>query len=92
MAPVTKRSGKSYLVVRRRAVNAQLHNAIYHWARVASQHDAVSKAKYKALRARGHRHARALRGVADQLLNVACVMLKNQMIFDPEYPRYELVA
>ena len=91
-APVTKRSGKLYLVVRRRAVNPWLQQAIYHWARTAVQHDPVSKAKYTALRTRGHRHARALRSVADRLLKVACVMLKNQQLFDHNYLKHELAA
>ena len=58
----------------------------------AVQHDPVSKAKYAALRARGHRHARALRSVADRLLKVTCVMLKNQQLFDHNYLKHELAA
>lgn len=83
VAPVTKRSGKSCIVVRRYACHGRLANAMYHWARVAVQHDARSRAKYAALRQRGHSHARALRSVADRLLNVACAMLKTGTIFDP---------
>ena len=56
---------------------------MYHWARIAVQHDAASKAKYAALRGRGHSHGRALRSVADRLLNVACAMLKAGTLFDP---------
>ena len=92
VAPVTKRSGKFQVVIRRRSVNMQLQNAIYHWARIACQHDTVSKTKYAALRDKGHRHARALRCVADRLLKVTCVMLENQTIFDPDYPTYKLAA
>jgi transposase len=83
VAPVTKRSGKSCIVVRRQACHDRLANAMYHWARVAVQHDARSRAKYAALRARGHSHGRALRSVADRLLNVACAMLKTGTIFNP---------
>lgn len=83
VAPVTKRSGKSCIVVRRQACHARLANAMYHWARVAAQHDARSRAKYAALRARGHSHGRALRSVADRLLNVACAMLKTGTTFNP---------
>lgn len=83
-APVTKRSGKSCTVVRRYACHPRLANAMYHWARVATQHDATSKAKYAALRSRGHSHGRALRSVADRLLNVACAMLKGGKIFNPD--------
>ena len=82
-APVTRRSGKTLIVVRRLAAHNRLQNAVYHWAAVAVQHDPVSKAKYAALRARGHKHARALRSVADRLLAVACAMLENQTTFDP---------
>ncbi|WP_164924725.1 transposase [Sinorhizobium fredii] len=39
VAPVTKRSGKSCIVVRRQACHDRLANAMYHWARVAVQHD-----------------------------------------------------
>ena len=87
VAPVTRRSGKSVIVVRRLAAHNRLQHAVYHWARVAIQHDAISKAKYAALRARGHRHARALRSVADRLLRVACVMLENGTLFDPGLKR-----
>jgi transposase len=81
-APVTKRSGKSCSVTRRYAHHSRLANAVYHWARTAAQHDAVSRAKYAALRARGHSHGRALRSVADRLLNVACSMLKTGTTFN----------
>ena len=84
VAPVTKRSGKSLNVVRRLAAHNRLRCAMHHWAAVAVQHDAVSKAKYTALRARGHGHARSLRSVADRLLAVACAMLQNRTMFDPE--------
>ena len=77
MAPVTRRAGKSLFVTRRLAAHNRLRDAAFHWARVAAQRDPVSHDKYQALRARGHSHshARALRSVADRLLNVACAML-----------------
>jgi len=83
VAPVTRRSGKSCTVSRRYAHHSRLANAVYHWARTASQHDATSRAKYVALRARGHTHGRALRSVADRLLNVACSMLRSGSTFNP---------
>ena len=83
VAPITKRSGKSLIVIRRLACHPRLRNAVYHWARVAVQYDDKSRAKYDALRARGHSHGRALRSVADRLLAVACAMLKNGTLFDP---------
>ena len=46
--------------------------------------EAKSRARYKALRERGHGHARALRTVADRLLYVACAMLRRGEVFDKE--------
>jgi transposase len=83
VAPVTKRSGKSCIVVRRQACQNRLANALYHWARVAMQHDLRCRAKYAELRQRGHSHGRALRQVGDRLLNVACAMLKSGTTFNP---------
>jgi transposase len=86
VAPVTKQSGKSRTVVRRYACHARLANATYHWARIAIQHDPKSRAKYAALRSRGHSHGRALRSVADRLLNVACAMLRAGTLFRKASP------
>lgn len=83
VAPVTKRSGKSCIVVRRQACHDRLANAMYHWARVAVQRDIKSRTKYAALRSRGHSHGRSLRSVADRLLNVACAMLRAGATFKP---------
>jgi transposase len=85
VAPVTKRSGKSCVVVMRYAAQARLRQAMFHWARVAVQHDPKSRARYEALRARGHSYGRTLRGVADRLLGVACVLLQRQALFDPDH-------
>jgi transposase len=82
-APVTRRSGKSCIVTQRRACNRRLRNAVFNWGAVAVQHDPISKAKYEALRARGHGHARALRSVVDRLLYVACAMLEKGTLFEP---------
>jgi transposase len=81
VAPVTRRSGKSLIVLRRLACNNRLRNAVYHWARVAIQHDPTSRQRYAALRHRGHSHGRALRSVGDRLLYVLCTLLERQMFF-----------
>jgi len=83
VAPVTKRSGKSHVVTMRYAAHVRLRRAVYHWARVAAQHDHRSRTRYAALRRRGHSHGRAIRGVADRLLALACVLLQRQALFDP---------
>ena len=77
VAPVTKRSGKSRIVLMRQATHVRLRNAVYHWARADVQHDPRSQAKYAALRARGHSYGRALRGVGDRRLGVACGLIQR---------------
>ena len=92
VAPVTRRSGKTCVVVRRYARNKRLEHALYHWARVATQHDACSRQRYGALRRRGHSHGRALRTVADRLLSVACTLLEQQTLLDPAYQVLDAAA
>jgi len=87
VAPVTRRSGKTCIVVRRHACNNRLRTALYHWARVAMQHDPVSARRYKQLRSCGHTHARALRGVGDRLLQLLCTLLERQTLFDLNHRR-----
>lgn len=85
VAPVTKRSGKTCIVVMRYAAQVRLRQAVFHWARVAILHDPKSRSRYDALRGRGHSYGRALRGVADRLLGLACVLLQRQMMFNPDH-------
>ena len=86
-APVTKQSGKSRYVIRRRAASRRLAGAVYHLARVAVLHDPVSRSRYKSLRARGLGHARSLRTVGDRLLLVCCSLLKKGELFDKEFKK-----
>lgn len=85
VAPVTRQTGKNKkgLVSMRRAANPWLREAAYHWARVATQHDQATRAQYAALRARGHGHPRALRGVADRNMRLAIAMLRDGTLYDP---------
>lgn len=92
VAPVTRRSGKSCIVIRRHACNGRLQKAVYHWARVAIQHDPTSRRQYAALRQRGHSHGRALRSVGDRLLSVLSTLLQRQVLFDPDYKTAQLAA
>jgi transposase len=85
VAPVTKRSGKTCIVVMRYAAQARLRQAVFHWARVAVMHDPTSRSRYEALRARGHSYGRALRSVADRLLGVTCVLLRRRTLFNPNH-------
>jgi transposase len=92
VAPVTRRSGKTCIVLRRQACNNRLQSAVYHWGRVAVQHDPISQQRYAELRRRGHSHARALRGVADRLLYVLCTLLERQMLFDSDHKSSQVAA
>jgi transposase len=81
-APVTHQSGKRRDTSMRRACNARLRNAVHHMAMNCVNRDERAKKQYAALRAKGHSHGRALRGVADRLLALLVVMLKNGTLFD----------
>jgi len=83
-APVTKRSGKRHVFVHMRyACNPRLRDALYHWARTSIQHDLAARAYYDRLRARGHKHARALRSVANRWLRILTAMLTKGTTYDP---------
>jgi transposase len=69
VAPVTRQSGKKSTVLMRYGCNLRLRNAVYHWSRVSMQHDPRSREHYHRLRGKGHSHGRALRGLADRLLD-----------------------
>jgi len=87
LAPITRQSGKSRRVSMRRACSRRLRSAMYHWARVSTQHDPHSKARYAALRARGHSHGRALRSLADRLLAQLMAMLKHGCVYEADRTR-----
>lgn len=82
-APVTRRSGTKLMVVMRHACNHRLRDALYHVASVNVMHDPRSKATYRALRARGQSHSRAIRTVSDHLLRLLTAMLRNGTLYDP---------
>ena len=83
-APVTRQSGKKEIVLMRRACNERLRNALYHWSRCSVVRDPRSKKIYAQMRARGHSHGRALRGMADRWLAVLLSMLRHQTLYDPK--------
>lgn len=82
LAPVTKQSGKRAVVMMRYACNRRLRDAAHYWGQTAVRHDPHRAAHYQRLRARGHSHGRALRGVVDRLLRVLIAMLKTQTLYD----------
>jgi transposase len=87
VAPTTTQSGKSHRVHMRRACQGHLRDALYHWARNAVIYDPRAKEHYAALKQKGHTHPRALRGVADRLVDRLFVMLDRGTLYDPNYRR-----
>jgi transposase len=92
VAPITKASGRRRVVRIRTACNRRLRQAVYHWARVSTQVDPLSRAHYTALRQRGHSHPRALRGVADRLLAILIAMLRTGTLYDASRRRTQHLA
>lgn len=92
IAPVTKRTGKSLHVVRRYACNPRLQRACYYWAHNAVLTDARCAQHYEALRAKGHTHGRALRGVMDRLFTVLMALLRDRTLYDPHRRLQQPVA
>jgi transposase len=83
-APVTRQSGKKTVIIMRRGCNERMRNALYHWSRVSIACDPASKEAYSKMRARGHSHGRALRGMADRWLAVLVSMLIHRTLYDPQ--------
>ena len=81
VAPVTRSSGKSCYVMRRLASNPRLRDAMHHMAATGMQHDPHFRATYKAMRARGHTHGRALRQLADKMLRILAAMLRDGTLY-----------
>ncbi len=81
-APVTKQSGKRRIVSMRRACSERVRQAVFHWSGRSIMVDSRSRQHYDRLRAAGHGHARALRGVGDRLLAVLTAILQSGRPYD----------
>jgi len=80
-APVTRRSGKTTIISMRRACSDRLRNAVLNSANTHVQKDPRAKLIYARLRGKGNTHARALRGVADRLLELICILLSSDQLY-----------
>jgi Transposase IS116/IS110/IS902 family len=82
-APVTKRSGRSRIILMRQAAHVRLRTAVYHWA--ASPYSTTKEAGSNTplFGAKATVMPAPLRSVADRVLAVACAMLTNQTDFNP---------
>lgn len=85
VAPITRQSGGSRVVVMRRACSEVLRNAAFNWARAAVRNDDRCRARFTALVARGAKKPAAYRAVVDHLLRVACSMLRAGSLYDPAH-------
>jgi transposase len=81
-APVTKQSAKRRVVNMRHACSARLRQVVFYWSGRSIMFDPQSRQHYDRLRAAGHAHARALRGVADRLVAMLVAILKSGIPYD----------
>ncbi len=82
-APVTRRSGKSELVVAcRLACNRFLADAVHQWAFCSLEHSGWAREFYDAQRARGKRHNAALRALGNRWLEVLWHCLNRVVLYD----------
>lgn len=84
-SPVTVSSGKYCAVHFRRACNHHLRNALHSAAQTAISKAAWARALYDRLRSAGKSHGRALRAVADQLIQMLYIMLVRRTPYDEAY-------
>lgn len=82
-APVTRRSGKSELVVAcRLACNRQLANAVQQWAFCSLRSSGWAREFYDQQRARGKGHHAALRALGNRWLEVLWHCLRKGVAYD----------
>ncbi len=82
-APVTRRSGKSELVVAcRLACNRHLANAVQQWAFCSLRRSGWAREFYDAQRARGKGHHAALRALGNRWLEVLWQCLRKGVRYD----------
>jgi transposase len=84
VAPVTRRSGKTTIISMRRACDDRLRHAVQNSANTHMQKDPRAKQIYSRLRGKAATHARALRGVGDRLLELICVLLRSDQLYQIE--------
>ena len=82
-APVTRRSGKSELVVANRlACNGYLRNAVQQWAFTSLRNSGWAREFYDAHRARGNGHHASLRALGNRWLEVLWHCLTKGVAYD----------
>ena len=82
MAPITRASGKTRVVLARHARNRRLADALSQQAFAALTSSAGARAYYDAHRARGNTHHQALRALANRLVGVLHGCLRHRRVYD----------
>jgi hypothetical protein len=82
MAPVTRASGKTRIVLARHARNRRLADALYQQAFSALTRSPGARAFYDAHRARGNTHHQALRALANRLVGILHGCLRHHRLYD----------
>lgn len=82
MAPVTRASGKTRVVLARHARNRRLADALYQQAFAALSNSPGARAYYDAHRARGNTHHQALRALANRLVGILHGCLRHQQPYN----------
>jgi hypothetical protein len=82
MAPVTRTSGKSRVVLARHTRNKRLADALYQQAFSAISNSPGARAFYDAHRARNNTHHQALRALGNRLVGILDGCLRHHQKYD----------
>jgi transposase len=81
-SPITKASGKSYVVLARHKVNKRLRDALRQQAFAALSTSPGARAYYDKHRTAGDPHDKALRAVANRLVGILHGCLRSRTLYD----------
>jgi transposase len=81
-SPITRASGRSRIVLARRARNRRLADALDRWAFCSLTHSPGARAYYDQLRARGKTHRQALRQLANRWTGILHICLQRGQLYD----------
>lgn len=83
-APITRASGRSISITRRRIKNDRLAATGWVWAFAAMGNYPAAQQHYRRRREQGDRHAAAMRHLVNKFLGQLYYCLQNQRVFDGE--------
>lgn len=83
-APITRASGRSISITRRRIKNDRLAATGWVWAFAATGNYPAAQQRYRRRREQGDRHAAAMRHLVNKFVGQLYYCLQNQRVFDGE--------